>query len=394
MKVAFFTAAVSRKNGGSSSVVDLSLAALKIGRLSSIYSPLGGFDYFYYRASGSNPLFCYTKYIDLDKYADKAFGGISQKAQRLNRLISLGRGEILFEPNTIYIDDLGVSIRVADDIRKCGGCLILNHAGSPAAFINHFGCAKSTKSDLRLERYKYLLARYDYCLFQSQSQIEEYNNTLSAGSNFPRALLMEPSCYEPDIREAVKKKLHLSDTFLNIVVVGTIQPRKNQFALIEVCRELIRLKTSPKFHIVGGVVDRTYYIALTQAIEESNLAEYFTFYGHRRNYLQVMAGCSIVLQPSLEEGVSRILRESLALGKPVIAYNVTGTNGFIQSCVTGYLVDVHDTASMAYFCKQLNDFPDLYNNISNACTLLFEKNYSMRGLSMKLSEVIYNVSRI
>jgi glycosyltransferase involved in cell wall biosynthesis len=394
MKVAFFTAGVSRKNGGSSSIVDLSLAALKLGKLSSIYSPLGILDYLYYRASGSTPLIEFTKYINLSKYADKAFGGISQKALRLNDLISLGRNNINFESKTIYVDDLGVSIGLADDIRSCGGSLILNHAGSPSAFINHFGCAKHTKHDLRLERYKYLLSRYDYCLFQSQSQIDEYCSVLSDMSNPPHPLLIEPSCYEPDIREAIRKKIQVSDRVLNISVIGTIQPRKNQLALIEVCNELLKFGTIPKFHIVGGVANKDYYIHLVNAIEQNRLGAYFTFYGHRRDYLLIMAGCSIVMQPSVEEGVSRILRESLALGKPVIAYNISGTNGLIQNNFTGYLVDLHDTIKMAYLCKQLNDFPELYKKISESCSQLFEKNYSMQGLSMKLSVVINNVAKI
>jgi glycosyltransferase involved in cell wall biosynthesis len=394
MKVAFFTAGVSRKNGGSSSIVDLCLAALKIGKLSSIYSPLGILDYLYYRASGSTPLIELTKYINLSKYADKAFGGISQKALRLNDLISLGRNNINFESKTIYIDDLGVSIGLADDIRSCGGSLILNHAGSPSAFINHFGCAKHTKHDLRLERYKYLLSRYDYCLFQSQSQIDEYCCVLSDMSNPPHPLLIEPSCYEPDIKEAIRKKIQLSDKVINMAVIGSIQPRKNQFALIDICNELLRLNTIPKFHIVGGVADKNYNIDFVNAIEENKLGVYFTFYGHRRDYLQIMAGCSIVVQPSIEEGVSRILRESLALGKPVIAYNVSGTNGLLQNNLTGYLVDLHDTIKIAYLCKQLNDSPELYKKISESCSRLFEKNYSSQGLSIKLSEVINNVAKI
>ena len=393
MRVSFFTAGVSRKNGGSSSVVDLALAALSLRKLSAIYSPLGKIDFLYYRASGSLPLFLYSKHIEFGKYADVSFGGISRKSIIFNRVIAVTKRESIVRPNNIYIDDLGVSHQVASDIRQAGGVLILNHAGSPSAFIHHFGSAKYTATDARIQRYKNLLSRYDYCLFQSQSQIDEYLSVVAEMANFPKPMLIEPSCYEPDIREALVKQIRFTKDFTNIAIIGTIQPRKNQAALIDVCLELLKLNIIPKFHVVGGVADSSYYRDLIKSVKDSNLMQFFIFYGHRRNYLRIMAGCEIILQPSIEEGVSRILREALALGKPIVAYNISGSNGIVENGVTGFLVNLNDTVSMAYFCKQLIDCPLMYENISASCSNLFERRFSLQQLKTSLNEVISSVEK-
>jgi glycosyltransferase involved in cell wall biosynthesis len=394
MNVSFFSAAVSRKNGGSSSLLDLAIASHALGRLSHIYTPLGPFDCLFFRASGSIPLVSHMKIINASECVDGRYGGLSNKLLRANRLLVPFVKKFTAINNSIYIDGLGVSYDLASEIRCRGGKVVLNHAGSPRAFIDHFGSARFTPVENRVDRYKYIVSKYDFCLFQSSDQIDEYKEIVSGESGAPEALLLRPSCYEPDIFCALRRNKALEMGRFHIAHIGSIQPRKNQMALIEICKNLLAHDLLPMIHIVGGVTDDAYHKKLLECISREGLMQYFKLYGHRIDYLNIMASCQIVIQTSIEEGVSRVLRESLALSKPVVAYNISGTNGIICHGINGFLAELHDTNLMASFCKLLASNDEIYSQMSINCAKDFAQNYSMQSLSFNFGKVLENVAEV
>lgn len=392
MNISFFSAAVSRKNGGSSSLLDLAIASHLLGRLSHIYTPLGVYDYLFFRASGSIPLVSRMKIINASECVDGRYGGLSNKLLRANRLLSPLVEKFTAINNSIYIDGLGVSYEIANEIRRKGGKLILNHAGSPRAFIDHFGSARLTPAKNRMDRYKHIISKYDFCLFQSSDQINEFKEIFSGDVRGPGTLLLRPSCYEPDIVSALKRNKALGMANFHVAHIGSIQPRKNQMALIDICKRLLACDLLPKIHIVGGVSDDVYHKKLLDGISRQGLIQHFKFYGHRVDYLNIMSSCQIVMQTSIEEGVSRVLRESLALSKPIVAYNISGTNGIICHGVTGFLAELHDTNSMANYCKLLASNSDVYSKMSMNCANDFAQNYSMKSLLFNFAKVLENVA--
>ncbi len=54
----------------------------------------------------------------------------------------------------------------------------------------------------------------------------------------------------------------------------------------------------------------------------------------------VIKECDAVVLPSYREGISKTLLEGGAMGKPIIASNVTGCKEIVEDNVTGYLVEV------------------------------------------------------
>jgi glycosyltransferase involved in cell wall biosynthesis len=80
------------------------------------------------------------------------------------------------------------------------------------------------------------------------------------------------------------------------------------------------------------------------------------FLGWREDINQLMPIFDILVLPSLNEGMGRVLVEALAAGKPVVASRVGGIPDLIQNGYNGYLVPPADEKALAdAILKLLND---------------------------------------
>ena len=67
----------------------------------------------------------------------------------------------------------------------------------------------------------------------------------------------------------------------------------------------------------------------------------------QRQVFQQMAAASVLLMPSLEEGIPNVVVEAMAIGLPVISTNCGGVPELIENKVNGWLVPIHDPAALA-----------------------------------------------
>jgi len=106
------------------------------------------------------------------------------------------------------------------------------------------------------------------------------------------------------------------------VVVGTIEPRKNQAFLLEVWRELLASgpRPVPKLHVVGG---RGYGSAkFLKARRDSGALQWFVVESNRCSddeVARLLRHACALLMPTLAEGFGMPVAEALAAGVPVIA---------------------------------------------------------------------------
>jgi glycosyltransferase involved in cell wall biosynthesis len=63
----------------------------------------------------------------------------------------------------------------------------------------------------------------------------------------------------------------------------------------------------------------------------------------------------MLVLPSLNEGMGRVLVEAMAAGKPVVASNVGGIPDLVRHGETGYLVPPADEKALADSIKKLLD---------------------------------------
>lgn len=79
------------------------------------------------------------------------------------------------------------------------------------------------------------------------------------------------------------------------------------------------------------------------ALVQSGMAEFF---GFQKEPLPFYQNCDCVVLPSYHEGMSNVLLEAAAVGRPVIASDIPGCREAVEHGKTGLLCRAHDTDSL------------------------------------------------
>jgi glycosyltransferase involved in cell wall biosynthesis len=82
------------------------------------------------------------------------------------------------------------------------------------------------------------------------------------------------------------------------------------------------------------------------------------FLGWREDINELMPVFDMLVLPSLNEGMGRVLVEAMAAGKPVVASRVGGIPDLVRHGETGYLVPPADEKALADGIKKLLDDPE------------------------------------
>lgn len=93
------------------------------------------------------------------------------------------------------------------------------------------------------------------------------------------------------------------------------------------------------FEVVGGCDDENYLRILKQAQEENVIV----YHGLQKDMAPFYERCSCFLYPSYyPEGMSNVLLEAAASGRPVIAADRSGCRETVDNGISGYIVPVND----------------------------------------------------
>ena len=104
------------------------------------------------------------------------------------------------------------------------------------------------------------------------------------------------------------------------------------------------------------------------------------WWGLRNDIPQVFAASTLVVLPSYREGLPKVLVEAAACGRAVITTDVPGCRDAIEPNLTGLLVPVRDSQSLADAIKQLLDNPLLCEHMGQAGRKLAERSFDVREI--------------
>jgi glycosyltransferase involved in cell wall biosynthesis len=83
------------------------------------------------------------------------------------------------------------------------------------------------------------------------------------------------------------------------------------------------------------------------------------FLGKRTDVPAILSNLSISVLCSTSEGLSNVVLESMAAGKPVVATNIGGNPEMVAAGVTGHLVPPADSGSLAEAIASLLNDPNM-----------------------------------
>ncbi|EKO3992540.1 glycosyltransferase [Vibrio fluvialis] len=382
-KIYIYTNAISRKNGGSSSILDLANCMSDLGFDVEIRTVLGKMDRYIYQTSNVNKNLN-IKCINNEVVSSSHKGKVKKV---INKFLSFPY-KIDVPQKAVVIDSYGIPLDYKNKLQDNGCKVVLNHAGSVKAYANYFMATKS-ESD-KLEEYKRYIQTYDFVLFQSQSQANELDSIIGRKIS----LLIRPSVSDKDIVNCLNYPKNVLDKKkLNITVVGSVQKRKGQDVLIEIAQLLDSYNTEYVINVIGNVLEYDFHENLINDIRNKKLEGKIVFYGFKKDYLNYMNDSDIILQVSKEEGVSRILREAMALGKPIVSFKLDGTADLLEDGIDSLLVNPGDIKGISLKLQLLLNDKFMRDTLGIKAKQNFDKKYSYKIYSEQVRDFLISLRK-
>jgi glycosyltransferase involved in cell wall biosynthesis len=141
-----------------------------------------------------------------------------------------------------------------------------------------------------------------------------------------------------------KEDLHIREDAVVVGMVGRLEPVKGPEYFVEAADMVLKKHPNITFLIVG---DGSLYDSLKAQCSRMHISDSLIFTGWREDIPELLTMIDLLVLPSLNEAVGRILIEAGACGKPVVATRVGGIPEVVLDNKTGVLVPPRDAAEMA-----------------------------------------------
>jgi glycosyltransferase involved in cell wall biosynthesis len=151
-----------------------------------------------------------------------------------------------------------------------------------------------------------------------------------------------------------RRSLGLDQNEAVIGFVGWLLPIKGPDYLLKAMDDVWHEHQEASLVLVGkGDMD----VDLRAEARKKNANGKVKFLGWREDIDEIMPLFDMLVLPSLNEGMGRVLVEAMAAGKPVVASRVGGIPDLVRDGETGYLVPPADEEALANGIKKLLDDP-------------------------------------
>jgi colanic acid/amylovoran biosynthesis glycosyltransferase len=156
-----------------------------------------------------------------------------------------------------------------------------------------------------------------------------------------------------------------------VLCVGTLHEVKGQGHLLKACQLLHNRGLDVECHFVGDGPDR---LALAQQAKQLGINDLVHFHGAqtRERVVALLQNADIIAAPSVpssdgrREGIPVALMEAMAVGKPVVASQISGIPELVEDGQTGLLVPPGDAVALAQALERLFHDPMLRQQMSDA----------------------------
>ena len=235
---------------------------------------------------------------------------------------------------------------------KLAGVPIIIHTPHGHVFFGYFGLVK-TKLFIFVERMSSRLAdkiialtsreKKDHLLFNIAN--EDKFVVINSGvdlNKFKTLPLNEIQNF--------KRKLGIPENSLIVGTVGRLVPIKGPAFLIEAAKLIVPKYPSTLFIFTG---DGHLKQELKKKTLEMGIEDNIIFLGWRDDVARIISIYDILVLPSLNEGMGRVLVEAMALGKPIVASDIGGIPDLITHGKNGFLVPPKSPELLAKYIQIL-----------------------------------------
>lgn len=185
------------------------------------------------------------------------------------------------------------------------------------------------------------------------------------------------------LRAATRAALGLADTDLAVAAVGRLEPIKGFAYFVDAAARLAGTAPNARFFLVGGGAEGAALRA-----RAAPLGARFQALGARADVPALMAAFDVLVVPSVNEGMGRVVLEAGAAGVPVVASRVGGIPDIVRDGGTGLLVPPRDSAAIADAVTRIAGDPDGRRAMGERARAAVDPHYSLENMVAKI-EAIY-----
>jgi glycosyltransferase involved in cell wall biosynthesis len=139
------------------------------------------------------------------------------------------------------------------------------------------------------------------------------------------------------------------DNLKSVIYAGVLTPLKGIHHLINAFSRVVEELPNATLFIVGKDENKTYAADLKKQIDKLAVNDRVQFVGAQpqSHLARWMAEATVLVLPSMSEGLGRVILEAMAAGTPVIGSDVGGIPELIEDGVTGFLFPPGDEDALA-----------------------------------------------
>ncbi|MDI7258447.1 MAG: glycosyltransferase family 4 protein [Thermodesulfobacteriota bacterium] len=178
-----------------------------------------------------------------------------------------------------------------------------------------------------------------------------------------------------------------------IGLVGPLHVLKGHSYFIRMAAEVIKKVQNVKFIIIGRYTqaELQYYHDLLKLCETLGVSDYVTITGFVPDLLALMNRLDILAICSFTEGMSLVALEAMALGKPVVTFDVGGMAEAVTDHITGRVIPFGEYREMAKAVIAILQNEKMTKSMGEAGRKKVEQDFNVENQRKQLREVWINI---
>jgi glycosyltransferase involved in cell wall biosynthesis len=181
----------------------------------------------------------------------------------------------------------------------------------------------------------------------------------------------------------LRQKLGLGPADIVVAKVARLFKLKGHDDLISAAPEMVAYQPTLKFLLVG---DGAWRERLEARVRSLGLSRHFIFTGlvQPADIPRYLGIADFLVHLSTREGLPRALSQSLAAGRPVIAYDCDGANEICLDNETGFLIKPGDLRALTARVLLLAGHPALRDKLGSRGRQFVTENFSVETMVEKI----------
>jgi len=210
--------------------------------------------------------------------------------------------------------------------------VIMNITGMGSSMTNNTSLKKLIK-----QMYKWACKKAQVIFFQNEHNRDFFtkNNMV----NMQKTILIPGSGV--NISKFTPMKKTTKDNVTRFLFIGRIMKEKGIEEYLEVAERITRKFNNVEFQILGRFEEQRY-----KRIIQNNKNNRIRYLGISDDVREEIKEVDCIVHPSYHEGMSNVLLEGAAMGKPLIASDIPGCREIIEDGHNGYLFEVKSVKSL------------------------------------------------